>query len=151
MAVLIQNQMKQICVEIVNRFVPLQEFNGNLARRRQFTGLMLSSIDFSPSTSPRIALGSNAIPTAQNKFVGTNFSAYGSAEMDAALDKFDQSLTPEAMQAAWNEIQLQFSDDLPMLPVYFYARAYVTSPDLRQFRHSTYDPLMIWANEWTRR
>lgn len=150
MALLIQNQLKQICVEITNKFVPLQEFNGNLARRRQFSGLMLSSIEFSPSTSPKIALGSNSIPTKQNSFVGNNFSGYRSDDMDEALAAFDASLTPEDRRAAWNSIQSHFSEDLPMLPVYFYARAYVTTPDLKNFRHATYDPLMIWANEWSR-
>lgn len=150
-ALLIQNQLKRVCIDIVPKFVPLQEFNGNLARKRRFSGLMLSSIDFSPSASPRIALGSAAVPTPANLFVGNNFSGYRSAEMDAALGRFDTSLTPQEVRAAWNGVQEQFSTDLPMLPLYFYARAYVHSPDLRQFRQATYDPLVIWANEWTRR
>lgn len=149
-ALLIQNQLKQICVEITNRFVPLQEFNGNLARRRQFSGMMLSSIEFSPSTSPRIALGSDTVPTAENAFVGNNFSGYRSNAMDLALDSFDQALEPGEVADAWGEIQMQYSEDLPMLPLYFYARAYVTAPDVRTFRHATYDPLVIWAGEWTR-
>lgn len=151
MAILIQQNLKNICIETRTKLVPLQEFNGRLARRRQFTGLMLSSIDFSPSTSPKIALGSTAVPTKKNSHVGNNFSNYRSAEMDAALERFDSALTPAEMRAAWNDIQRLFSDDLPMLPVYFYARAYVTAPDLKNFRHATYDPLMIWANEWSRR
>lgn len=150
-AMLIQNQLKQLCIEIRNRFVPLAEFNGDLARHRKFTGLMLSSIDFSPSTSPRIAVGSAAIPSEDNAWVGNNFSGYRSPAMDEALARFDKALSPEDRHAAWNDIQTRFSDDLPMLPIYFYARAYVTSPDLHNFRQATYDPLMIWANEWSRR
>lgn len=151
LTMLIQSQLKSLCIEITPKFVPLQEFNGTLARRRKFSGMLLSSIDFSPSTSPRIAVGSSAVPTEKNKFVGNNFSNYRSTEMDAALARYDNALTPEDLQAAWNDVQRLFSDDLPMLPVYFYARAYVTSPDLVNFRQATYDPLMIWAQEWDRR
>ena len=150
-AMLIQNQLKQVCVEITNKFVGLQEFNGTLARRRKFSGLMLSSIEFSPSTSPRIALGSKSVPTQQNMFVGNNFSGYRSAAMDDALKSFDKSLTPEDVRTAWNRVQAVFSEDLPMLPLYFYARAYVTKPDLNHFRQATYDPPMIWASEWSRK
>jgi peptide/nickel transport system substrate-binding protein len=151
MALLIQNQLKRVCIEITNKFVPLQEFNGNLARKRRFSGLMLSSIDFSPSASPRIALGSGSVPSAANLYVGNNFSGYRSATMDAALARFDRSLTPQEVHDAWNGVQQLFSDDLPMLPLYFYARAYVHTPDLHHFRQATYDPLVIWANEWSRR
>lgn len=150
-ALLIQNQLRRICIDITNKFVPLQEFNGNLARKRRFSGLMLSSIDFSPSASPRISLGSGSIPSQANLFVGNNFSGYRSAAMDAALTRYDNSLTPTEVKGAWGDVQRNFSDDLPMLPLYFYARAYVTSPDVRNFRQSTYDPLVIWAQEWTRR
>jgi len=63
-AQVIQSQLSEACVEISTKFVPLQEYNGELARKRQFTGLVMSSIDFSPSTSPRIALGSDRVPSA---------------------------------------------------------------------------------------
>lgn len=149
-AQVIQSQLQQVCVEIVNKFVPLQEYNGELARKRAFTGLAMSSIDFSPSTSPWIALGSDAIPTQENQFVGNNFSGYKSEAMDAALKEFAASLTPEEMKTAWADIQKLFSDDLPMLPLYFYARSYVSVSDLKDFRQATYDPLMIWSEEWYR-
>lgn len=149
-AQVVQSLLKDVCVEITNKFVPLTEFNGEQARRRAFTGLMMSSIDFSPSTSPRIALGSDQVPTAENKFVGNNFSGYISEAMDAALDKYDASLTTEESKTSWSQIQDNFAEELPMLPLYFYARAYVSVPDLKNFRQSTYDPLMIWSEEWTR-
>ena len=41
-AQVIQSQMKEVCVEIKNNFVPLQEFNGEMARKRKFKALMMS-------------------------------------------------------------------------------------------------------------
>jgi len=149
-AQVIQSQLSEACVEISTKFVPLQEYNGELARKRKFTGLVMSSIDFSPSTSPRIALGSDRVPSAENKFTGNNFSGYKSQAMDAALERFDAALSPEETKAAWAEIQSTFAQDLPMLPLYFYARAYVSVPDLTDFRQSTYDPLQNFAEEWRR-
>ncbi|KEQ08305.1 peptide ABC transporter substrate-binding protein [Pseudorhizobium pelagicum] len=149
-ALVIQSQLGEICVDIKPTFVPLQEYNGELSRRRNFSGLIMSSIRFSPSTTPGIAVASDAIPTAENNWVGNNFSGYSSPEMDAALNEFQQALSAKAQRAAWQTIQQQFAEDLPMLPLYFYAEAYVTVPDLSNFNVVTYDPLMIWAQDWKR-
>lgn len=149
-ALVIQDQLSQICVAITPQFVPLQEYNGDLSRKRQFSGLIMSSIRFSPSTSPRIALGTDRIPTEENAFVGNNFSGYSKPEMDAALDDFQNALSAADSRAAWAEIQSIFAEDLPMLPLYFYAEAYVSTPDLKDFNINTFDPLMIWSKNWYR-
>ena len=149
-ALVIQDQLSQLCIQITPTFVPLQEYNGELSRKRQFQGLIMSSIRFSPSTSPRIALGSDRIPTAENSWVGNNFSGYSSSEMDAALDDLQAALSADAQKEVWHDIQQIFADDLPMLPLYFYSEAYVTKPDLKEFNVNTFDPLMIWAKDWYR-
>jgi peptide/nickel transport system substrate-binding protein len=112
---------------------------------------MMSSIDFSPSVSPRIALGSDAVPRADNNNVGNNFSGYASPAMDKALDELEMALDPNATKKAWAAVQQLFAEDLPMLPLYFYPRAYVAVPDLVNFRQGTLDPLQIWAEEWQRK
>lgn len=150
-AQVLQSQMKEVCIEIKNNFVPLQEFNGDMARKRKFKALMMSSIDFSPSVSPRIALGSDTIPRADNNFVGNNFSAYSSPAMDKAISELEVALDPKTTKDKWAEVQKIFSEDLPMLPLYFYPRAYVAVPDLVNFRQGTLDPLQIWAEEWERK
>ncbi|MBA1349153.1 peptide ABC transporter substrate-binding protein [Rhizobium sp. WYCCWR 11146] len=149
-AQVIQSQLKDVCIEITNNFVPLQEFNGEMARKRKFKALMMSSIDFSPSVSPRIALGSDAIPGPKNNGVGNNFSAYANPEMDKAISELEAALDPETAKQKWAAVQKIFADDLPMLPLYFYPRAYVTVTDLTNFRQGTLDPLQIWSEEWQR-
>ncbi|CUX06871.1 ABC-type dipeptide transport system, periplasmic component [Agrobacterium fabacearum S56] len=150
-AQVLQSQMKEVCIEIKPNFVPLQEFNGDMARKRKFKALIMSSIDFSPSVSPRIALGSDTVPKPENNFVGNNFSAYASPEMDKAISQLEVALDPQATKDGWAEVQKIFAEDLPMLPLYFYPRAYVAVPDLVNFRQGTLDPLQIWAEEWERK
>jgi peptide/nickel transport system substrate-binding protein len=149
-AQVIQDEMKDICVEMVTKLVSLAEFNGPMARQRNFKGMMMSSIDFSPSASPRIALGSDAIPTDANSHVGNNFSGYSSKEMDDALTSLENVLGPKQEKEGWDKVQRIFTADLPMLPLYFYARSYVTVKDIKDFRQGTLDPLGNWAEEWRR-
>lgn len=150
-AQVVQSEMRQVCVDLRNVFVPLQQFNGDMARKRLFTGLMMSSIDFSPSVSPRIVFGSGAIPKPSNGRTGNNFSGYSSAAMDQAISGVESALDTQTRKQKWGEVQKIFADDLPMLPLYFYPRAYVSVPDLVHFRQGTLDPLQIWAEEWERK
>ncbi|MCT7376742.1 peptide ABC transporter substrate-binding protein [Chelativorans salis] len=149
LALVIQSQLKDICVETQNKFVGLQEYNGEYARKRGFSGMILSSIQFSPSTSPRIALGSDAIPTEENAWVGNNFSGYASEHMDEAVAGFEQSLEETEKAKYSGQVQEIFAEDLPMLPLYFYAAAYVAIPQVGNFNSTPFDVNAIWAEEWT--
>ncbi|WP_378944352.1 peptide ABC transporter substrate-binding protein [Mesorhizobium sp. ANAO-SY3R2] len=147
----VQSQLRDVCVEITNKFVPLQEFNGELIRKRKFKDLLMSSVDFSPSVSPRLTFGSDAIPKPENNNVGSNFSGYMNPAMDNVIAELEVTLDPTAAKAKWDEVQKIAAEDLPVLPLYFYPRAYVTVPDLVNFRQGTLDPLQIWSEEWERK
>lgn len=149
-AQVVQSQLAEVCIETVNQFVPLAEYNGTLARRRQFTGMIMSSIDFPPSASPRIVFASDAIPNEANTFTGNNFSGYANAEMDAAVARAETALDPAEQRAAWQIIESRFAEDLPMIPLYHYARAYVTEPAMVEFESGTLDQLGNWAEHWRR-
>ena len=148
-ALVIQSQLREICVETNNVFAGLPEYNGDYARRRKFTGMIMSSIEFSLGSSPRIALGSDAIPSEANSFVGNNFSGYASERMDAVISELESSLETEKLNAHWAEVQQIFSEELPMLPLYFYTTAWVAPLNLGGFKASPYDPEMTWAETWT--
>lgn len=147
MALVIQSQLAESCIEITPRFVPLQEFNGVLARERQFPGLMMSSINFASAANPRILLGTEGIPNEENNWVGSNFSGYSNPEMDELLEKMESELHPQALLGYWRELENTFAEDLPILPLYFYATAAIMPKNL-EYKRSAYDPDQIWANEW---
>jgi len=147
----VQSQLKQVCVDIVARFVALNEFNSQMLRQRAFKGMIMGSIDFPPSASPRIVLGSNMIPSTGNSYVGNNFSGFSNPKMDAAIDQAEQTLNETAVKAAWSTVQKIAMDELPFLPLYFYARAYMTVKDLYDFEGATSDPLSNWSETWKRR
>jgi peptide/nickel transport system substrate-binding protein len=149
-AQVLQSQFKAACVETVNNFVQLAEFNGRMLRRRAFTGMVMGSIDFPPSASPRIVYGTDQIPSEANGWTGNNFSGYRNPAMDAAIARVEGALEEPAMKAAWAEIQKIHAEDLPLLPLYFYARAYVAIKAIKDFRADTVDPLTFWAESWRR-
>lgn len=146
-ALVIQSQLHDICVETNNVFAALPEYNGEYARRRQFTGMIMSSIEFSLGSSPNIALGTDAIPSAGNSWVGNNFSGYSSEAMDVAIAELEGSLEEDRRTQYWGEVQSIFAADLPMLPLYFYTSAWV-GPERLDMNASAFDPEMTWAENW---
>ena len=144
-------QVKLACIEIQPKFAALQEYNGVMLRRRTFKGLLMGSIDFPPSSSPRIVLGSDRIPSESNAWSGNNFSGYRNPAMDALMERVEVATSETEMKQVWGEIQKIYAEDLPLLPLYFYARAYVTQKNVYDFNPTTVDPLNIWAENWRRR
>ena len=147
----LQNQFKLACIEIQPKLVALQEYNGVMLRRRAFKGLLMGSIDFPPSASPRIVLGSDRIPAEANAWAGNNFSGYKNTAMDALMERVETAVSEVDAKAVWGEIQKIYAEDLPLLPLYFYARAYVAQKNVFDFVPTTVDPLNIWSEKWRRR
>lgn len=148
-ALVIQDQLRDVCIDIRTNFAATQEFNGTFMRQREFEGLAMSSVGFTLATSPGIALHSNAIPTEDNNWVGNNFSGYSSPQMDEAIDNLESSLNMEDQVHWWGEVQKIFSDDLPMIPLYFNDTSWVAPTNLGNFVPNPYEVEMIWAEEWT--
>lgn len=150
-AQVIQNQLKAVCIAITVKQSPIAIFNGDEMRKRQFTGLSMSSIQFPPSASPRIYLGTEGIPTEANSWTGNNFSGYSSATMDAAIAQVDGTLDPAAAKGPWAAVQKIAAQDLPILPLYFYAYGWVAPKDLAGMEVRRFvDQPSIWAERWRR-
>lgn len=150
-AQVMQNQLKAICINLAVKQAPIAVFNGEEMRKRQFNGMSLSSIQFPPSTSPALFLGSEGIPTDKNEWTGNNFSGYASPAMDAAVAEAESALQPAAAKAAWAKIQRIAADELPILPMYFYATAWVAPNDFSGMDVSRFDQPTNWAEEWRRK
>jgi peptide/nickel transport system substrate-binding protein len=149
-AQVIQNQLKAVCIAATVKQLPIGIFNGDEMRKRQFNGLSLSSIQFPPSTSPAVLLGSRNIPTQQNGWTGNNFSGYANPAMDAAIADADGALDPARSKAAWARIQQLALEDLPILPMYFYAASWVIPKDMRGLDTARFDQPTNWAEQWSR-
>jgi peptide/nickel transport system substrate-binding protein len=84
--------------------------------------------------SPCEWFSSSEIPTAANYWVGTNVSGYSNAAFDAACQTVQQSLMDEPAHAeAYHQTQSLFSQDLPVLPLYWRVKIAAARADMCQF------------------
>ncbi|HJQ13115.1 MAG TPA: ABC transporter substrate-binding protein [Anaerolineales bacterium] len=80
---------------------------------------------------------SSQIPTAENRWVGTNVSGYSNLVFDAACAKAIQTVSTDPEYAFHQEAQAIFAADLPSIPLYLRLKVAATRPDFCGF---TLDP-----------
>lgn len=140
---------KRIGVETVIGVEPARVFFGETVSKRSFPGLAMFAWLSAPEHLPRTTLHSESIPTEENNWGGQNYTGYVSAEMDRLIDAIEVELDREKRGALWAELQRLYATDLPVLPLYFRADAYILPHWLDGVRPTGHKYTTTeWIEEW---
>ncbi len=115
----LQNQWKQVGIEVVIKNVPARTFFGETVKKRQYTGLAMSAWNALHEQPPLNTLASVGIPTAANNFSGANYSGFSNAAFDKLTNQLEAELDPGKRRPLWIELQKIYVDETPRLPLYF--------------------------------
>ena len=144
-----QSGWRQICIETNLRFEPSRTLFGTTTKHRAYTGMVLYTWTSNVGESPRLTLGSDQIPTAENNYGGANFLAFSNQQFDADLVTADTDLDPAHQTAAWNDMQRLYAEKLPALPLFITAIPQALPKWLEGFGPSgTGQPFTQEAEEW---
>lgn len=121
----LQNQWKQIGIEVVIKNVPARTYFGETLKKQQFTGLAELAWSTNPEEPPATTLGTVAIPTAENNFSGANYSQFSHPTMDKLIAEVQRELDPAKRKPLWAEMQKIYTDELPVLPLFFRTDVFV--------------------------
>ncbi len=144
-----KDQWRAVGVEALVKNDPARTFFGETVKRRQFSAMAMYAWSTGISYPPRQVLASDQIPTASNNWGGSNYMGFRDAGMDAAILTAETDLDPGHQRAAWAAMQRIYAEQLPALPLFFRADAYVLPKWLKGVRptgHSDYSSL--WAEDW---
>ncbi|OUT41769.1 MAG: peptide ABC transporter [Micavibrio sp. TMED2] len=145
----IQQQWKALGINVVIDNQPARVFFGETVRKRQFPALAMFAWISSPRSIPRTTLHSEMIPSPENNWAGQNSTGYRNAKMDELLEEMEDTCEPAANQALWNQVQEIYAEDLPALPLYFRANAYILPKWLTGLRPTGHQfPSTYWVEEW---
>ena len=98
--------------------------------------------------SPCDWFSSPEIPKAANYWVGTNVSGYSNPAFDAACLAIQQSLTDEpAHVEAYRQAQTIFTQDLPVIPLYWRIKIAAARPDMCHFSLDPTASSALWNIE----
>ncbi len=145
----LQSQWRQIGIDVRLKAEPPRVFSSESLNKRGFTGLAMYAWVTRPEGVPRSTLHSNEIPTAANNWSGQNHPGYKNPDMDRALDAAEREIDPVKRRSYFAEIQRLYADDLPVLPLYHRADAFIFPKQLKGVRPTGHlNSSTLWIEEW---
>lgn len=131
---LIQEQLRQVGIEVTVLSFPARILFTEILPRRRFRGLAMYAFTVTMGTSscePRYA--SYSIPTEASGWTGGNFTGYRDLEMDEACTAAINELVEEKRLVAIRQVARIYSRDLPALPLFWRLTVVAAKKGLRNF------------------
>lgn len=145
---IVQQQLREVGIDITVVNYPRRVFFGELTDRRKFTGLALYAWNLSPASDCDERWTSDGIPSESNGWRGENIPGYRNVEMDeictAARNEFDDSRRSQLLRQSARI----FSRDLPSLPLYVSLSIAAVRAGLENISPTVRPPYTWNAHEW---
>jgi peptide/nickel transport system substrate-binding protein len=146
----LQAQWRQIGIAVRLKNQPARTLLGGTVNHRNFTMAMFAWVS-APENVPRAEIYSDQVPSAENGWSGENFDGFRNAESDRLVDAIEVELDRAKRQVLWQKLQALYAEELPALPLYFRAQAYVLPKWLEGVTPTGHEyPSTLWVETWHR-
>jgi peptide/nickel transport system substrate-binding protein len=140
---------KQVGVEVRIMNQPARILFGQTLKHSQSWDTALYSWMMSPGGSPRGQYASAEIPTEANGYSGENFLHWNDPAMDHLIDAIETECAPDKNKEAWHAAQARYADQLPSLPLFYRASAFVMPKWLKGVEPTGHEyPSSMWVQDW---
>jgi peptide/nickel transport system substrate-binding protein len=145
----LQSQWKAAGIETRIRNQPARVLFGDTLIKRKFQGLAMFAWMSPPENVPRSILHSDEIPSSSNGFSGENFVGFHDPKVDALLDRIETTIEPDGRKALWFELQRIYAEELPAIPLFFRADAFILPKWLKGVVPTGHqEPTTAWIENW---
>ena len=145
----LQSQWRQVGIDARIRNEPARVFFGETVAKRKFTGAAMFAWLSAPESVPRTTLRSDQIPSADNNWSGQNYTGFNDARMDDLIDRIEVELDRGARKVLWGRLQRLYAEELPVIPLYWRANAYILPKWLEGVRPTGHlGTTTLWIEEW---
>jgi peptide/nickel transport system substrate-binding protein len=146
----IQSNLREVGVDVRIRNQPARVLFGQTIARREFTAMAMFAWFSTPKNVPRTTLHSTMIPSEANGWSGQNYTGFRNATVDEAIDRVEVECDDASQARHWTTIQQTYADQLPALPLYFRANAFVMPKWLKGVTPTGHQyPSTLWVENWT--
>lgn len=148
-AQVLQAQWRKVGVDVRLKAEPPRVFFGDTVTQRKFPHMALFAWYSAPESVPRTTLHSTMIPSEKNNWSGQNYPGYANPRMDELIDAIEVELDRPKRVALWRELQQLYADELPALPLFFRADAFILPKALKGIVPTGHqDPSTLWVENW---
>jgi peptide/nickel transport system substrate-binding protein len=145
----LQSQWRSLGIDVRIRNQPARLFFGETVLKRGFSGMTMFAWISAPESVPRTTLHSDQIPTPENGYAGQNTTGFRNAEVDGLIDRIEVELDVDKRRVLWHRLQAVYADELPALPLYFRATAFVLPSWLDGVVPTGHQyPTTLWVETW---
>lgn len=145
----LQNQWKEIGVEVPIKNEPARVFFGETTRKRKYPAMAMYAWSSSPENNPQSTLHSSSIPNQKNGWSGQNHPGWVNKKVDEAIEKIEVEFDKKKRLELITEIAKAYTEEVPVIPLYYRADVAVPPTQLQNFAltgHQFYDT--YWVENW---
>ena len=140
---------RQVGVDVHIANQPARILFGQTLKHRLSWDTALYSWMMEPGGSPRNQYATGEIPSERNGYSGENFIGWSDPAMDKAIDALETVCAPDKNLQAWHEAQALYADQLPSLPLFYRASAFVMPKWLKGVEPTGHEyPSSMWVQDW---
>jgi peptide/nickel transport system substrate-binding protein len=148
--VYLQNKWKQVGIEVNTKNEPARVFFGETTKKRAFDSMALFAWVSSPENSPKSTFLTANIPTAKNGWSGQNYMSWRNPKVDKLCMDLDTEMNNEKRIAIVHEILKYYTDEVPVLPLYYRSDVAVIPTQLKNYRLTGHQfPETNEVEKWT--
>ncbi len=146
----LQSEWREIGIDVRLKNQPARTLFGDTVTHRHFQ-MVMYAWQSAPENAPREILRSDEIPDQANGFSGENFPGFRNKEADRLIDTIETELDRTKRALLWRQIEQLYAEELPALPLYFRAEAFVLPRWLEGVKPTGHQyPTTLWIEEWRR-
>jgi peptide/nickel transport system substrate-binding protein len=144
----LQSQWRQVGVEARLKNQPARVLFGESVSKRNFTMAMFAWVS-APESVPRSTLHSDEIPDPAKHKAGQNYTGFRNPEADRLIDAIEIEFDRARRAALWHRLEALYAEELPALPLYFRADAFVLPKWLDGVTPTGHQyPSTLWIETW---
>lgn len=132
--VYLQDQYKQLGVEIVTKNEPARVFFGETMKKRNYGAMAMYAWVSSPENNPRSTFHSSAIPSEKNGWSGQNNMAWSNKVVDGLLESMDVEFDAKKRTEIAHKLMKHYTEEVPVLPLYYRSDVSVVPKALKNYR-----------------
>ena len=145
------SQWREIGIAVTVKNQPARVFFGETVAKRGYDAMAMFAWISAPESVPRSTLHTDSIPTADNNWAGQNYTGFSDPRMDELIDNIERELDREERKLLWKDLQDIYSDELPVLPLYWRADSHILPKWLKGVRPTGHlITTTMWVEEWHR-
>lgn len=148
-AQVLQAQWRKVGIDVRVKVEPPRVFFSETVTKRRFSHMALFAWYSAPENVPRTTLHSTMIPSEANNWAGQNYTGYVNPRMDQVIDAIEVELDRPKRVVLWHELQKIYAEDLPALPLFFRADAFILPKGMSGLVPTGHqNPTTLWIEQW---